>query len=111
MQMLEYIIVKIFYEFLRRLPFRFSHILVTILFFFIYHIIGYRKKVIIENLREIFPEKDEESLNSLVSGIYKNFSMLLVEILQTWRLDKKFISKNFKIHNWEIMEEAIEKNL
>lgn len=110
MQMLEYIIVKTFYESLRRLPFRFSHILVTILIFFTHHIIGYRKKVILENLREIFPEKDEESLNSMVRGIYKNFSMLWVEILQTWRMDKKFISKNFKIHNWDIMEEAIEEN-
>ena len=66
MQMLEYIIVKIFYESLRRLPFRFSYILVTILIFFTHHIIGYRKKVILENLKEIFPEKDEESLNSMV---------------------------------------------
>jgi KDO2-lipid IV(A) lauroyltransferase len=71
---------------------------------------GYRKKVIIENLRKIFPDKDDKTFYNMVREVYVNFAQLWVEILQTWRLDEKFISKNFNIHNWEVVEEALKQN-
>jgi heptosyltransferase-2 len=109
MKIIEYIIVKLFYESLRRLPFRFSHFLVTILRIIAQHIFGYRKKVVLTNLKYTFPDIDEEAMKSLVSGVYKNFFQLWIEMLQTWRLDEGFIKKNFKIHNWDIVEQAIEE--
>jgi Kdo2-lipid IVA lauroyltransferase/acyltransferase len=110
MQMIEYIIVIIIYESLRHLPFRFYPILVNLLIFFAQHIIRYRKTVIIENIKQVFPKIDDKSLSDMVRDVYRNFSQLWVETLQTWRLDAAFISKNFNIHNWEIIEEALKQN-
>ena len=107
MKTIEYIIVKILYASLRRIPFRYSLILAGILRFLAQHILRYRKNVILDNLRLSFPEKTVEELHPLIKEIYKNFAYLWVEILQSGRLDQDFIKKNFTLHNWEIVEDAL----
>ena len=110
MQFIEYLLVIIIYESIRHVPFRYNSVLVRCLFFFTYHILGYRKKVVLENLKEIFPQRDNHSISPMVRDIYMNFSQLWVEILQTWRLDENYIYRNFNIHHWNIVEKALEQN-
>jgi KDO2-lipid IV(A) lauroyltransferase len=109
MQLFEFIFVKIIYTILRRLPFRFGHILVIFLRFFTQYIFKYRKKVILKNLKLSFPELSEEHIRTMVGDVYKNFLQLWIEVMQTWRLNNEFISENFDIFNWEIVEQAIKE--
>jgi KDO2-lipid IV(A) lauroyltransferase len=109
MQLFEYILVKIIYTILRHIPFRFGHVLVMILRIFAQYIFKYRKKVILKNLKSSFPELGEERIRTMISDVYKNFLQLWIEIMQTWRLNNEFLSENFKIFNWEIVEQAIEE--
>src|SRR5438309_11369235 len=39
-------------------------------FFLIYHVIGYRRKVVTENLRRSFPEKSEEEISRIRRKLY-----------------------------------------
>ena len=54
MKLLEYYIVRFFYESLRFLPFRASSFMVNIFTFFFRHVFRYRKKIIYNNLDEIY---------------------------------------------------------
>ncbi len=103
MKKLEYTIVKLLYESLRRLPFQWSVVLARIMQFTAENIVRYRRKVILENFQMTYPDKTEEELNSLIKKIYKKFSYLWIEILQTWRLNQDFVKKYFTVHNWEIV--------
>ena len=50
---------------LSRLPMRILYIKSDLLFLFMYYIIGYRKKVILENLKLSFPEKSKDELKKI----------------------------------------------
>lgn len=107
MKTIEYIIVKILYESICRVPFQWSVILAVMLRFVAQYIVGYRKKVILDNLQRSYPGKSVEELNTLIKDIYKNFAYLWVEILQTRRLNHDFVEKNFTVHNWETVVDAL----
>lgn len=49
--------------------------------FVIHHLIGYRKKVVITNLRNSFPEKSEKELREIRSNFYVVLSEIFVSIL------------------------------
>ncbi|MCB0376778.1 MAG: lipid A biosynthesis acyltransferase, partial [Sinomicrobium sp.] len=44
------------------LPFRLLYLLSDLLFVLVFHLIGYRKEVVRNNLRNAFPEKGEEEI-------------------------------------------------
>jgi KDO2-lipid IV(A) lauroyltransferase len=48
----------------------------------IFHVGGYRKKVIFENLRNSFPEKTEEELECIAKNFYRHFTDLIVETIK-----------------------------
>ena len=60
MQLLVYVLVNPFIWFLSVLPLRVLHIFSDFLFVILYHIIGYRKKVVRNNLRLSFPDKSSQ---------------------------------------------------
>lgn len=109
MHYIEYIIVKTFYEILRRMPFGFGKYLASFLRFLIKDVFRYRISTASENLRAAFPDLSENGLKTLLNDSYKHFSQLWVEILQTWRLNKAYFEKNAKIYNWNLVEEAIKE--
>jgi len=110
MHTIEYVLVKVIYEVLRRIPFRVSLVLAYFCALILQYIVRYRRNHVYESLRAAFPEHDNSQLKATVKDVYYNFSMLWIEILQSWRLNKTFFKKNYKVHNWESVEEALRKN-
>ncbi|MFB9121608.1 lysophospholipid acyltransferase family protein [Bergeyella porcorum] len=49
------------------------------IFFLNYYVVGYRKKVVYENLRRSFPEKKEAELKQIQKKFFRNFSDYIVE--------------------------------
>jgi KDO2-lipid IV(A) lauroyltransferase len=107
MDKIEYLVAVFFYHILRRLPYRVSLILAAGVKYFAQYIIGYRRKVAYNNLSDAFPNKSKTELKIIINEIYRNFVLLWIEILQTWRLNDEYIDKNFQIHNWELVEKAV----
>ncbi|MFN5183593.1 MAG: lysophospholipid acyltransferase family protein [Bacteroidota bacterium] len=54
-----------------------------ILFLLVYHIFGYRKKVVTDNLKKSFPEKSDDEINKIRKKFYRYLCSL---ILETFRL-------------------------
>jgi len=49
------------------------------LYFLIYHVAGYRKKVVVDNIKKAFPEYDKAKIRSITRKFYHHFSDLILE--------------------------------
>jgi KDO2-lipid IV(A) lauroyltransferase len=55
----------------------------------LYHIFGYRKQVVLQNLRNSFPDKTEQEINDLCRSFYHYFCDLLLETFKTLTVSKE----------------------
>ena len=85
---------------------RFSF-LIAVLF---YYIIPIRKKTVLENLHNAFPNYDEKKLKSIAFGSYKSFAIALAEILYIPAMSKEDIKKQVDCNNVELIREKYEEN-
>lgn len=85
--------------------YRFSDFLV----FLLDKVIGYRKEVIMENLRYSFPERDEKELHRIRKLFYRNFADIIVESFKSLSISEKAIRKRFKLSNPEVFQDLHDK--
>ena len=93
-----------FFRLLSFLPLSVLYIFSDIVFFIIYRIIGYRKQVVNENLRNSFPEKSSEEIRKIRKEFYHHFCDTFVETIKLWNISKKEILKRCVLKNPEIFE-------
>jgi len=65
------------------LPFPLLYLVSDFFYLVIYRILGYRKQVVLTNLRNSFPEKSEAEIRSIASKFYAWFCDLTLETLKT----------------------------
>ena len=87
------------------LPFRILYLFSDFARFFLHRVIGYRKKVITENLERCFPEKSKKEIDILVSKSYKNLTDVIVEGLKAFTMTDKQLKERHKIINPELLNE------
>lgn len=84
------------------MPFFVLYLISDFLAFLLNHVIGYRKEVIMDNLRKSFPEKTEEELNKIRVQFNKNFSDQMVETLKNFTISEKQIRKRLTYNKDEV---------
>jgi KDO2-lipid IV(A) lauroyltransferase len=72
--------------------------------FLFYHVIGYRKTVIFENLRNSFPEKEEHWIKDTGYAYYQNMIDVILETIEMAVLPKSFYAKNLQVEGREVFE-------
>ena len=65
----------------------------------------YRRKVVLGNLRRVFPEKSEQELNEIANGFYKNFCDLIVELFKSLTVTMEDIRARCIIENPEMFDQ------
>ena len=73
-------------------------------YFWLYFVFGYRKKVVLENLRNSFPEKDEREIRAIASKFYKHFCDLIVEGIKSFSISEDNLQKHVEPVNAELIE-------
>jgi len=71
----------------------------------LYHVIGYRKKVTMNNLLLAFPEKSEKERLKIAKDFYLNFIDNFIETLKLISASRKFINKHWRLDNPEAYEQ------
>src|SRR5690606_6423712 len=104
MQRLLYILVYPILWLLSKLPMRVLYIISTALFYLNYYIIGYRKKVVKENLALVFQEKAKEERDLITKEFFKHLSDLIVETVKSFTISEKEIRKRFVVTNTQILD-------
>ena len=89
---------------LSRLPMRLLYRMANVLFFIIYHLVGYRKKVVMQNLQNSFPSKNKDELQSIAKSFYKNLSNFAVEVLKSFTISSEEINKRIRFVNIEMVD-------
>ena len=92
-------LIKILINIFSRLPFKIIYGLSGILFIFLYHFPGYRKKIVLNNLDRAFPEKEKKEINALARQFYRYFSDLVMETIKGPGLSEKEWRKRFIYRN------------
>ena len=107
--MLTYYITLPFIYLLSIIPFSLLYAKSDYLFFWLYHIIGYRKKIVRENLIKSFPEKSKAELKQIEVKFYHHLCDLILESLKAYTISEKELRKRCTIKNPEIMEQFAAK--
>jgi KDO2-lipid IV(A) lauroyltransferase len=86
------------------LPFPLLYALSDLLCVLIYTVVGYRKKVVMENLRNSFPEKTDEERSEIARKFYRHFCDLTLESLKMFTISASDAEKRMVYSNVEIMD-------
>ncbi|MEE3724274.1 lipid A biosynthesis acyltransferase [Riemerella anatipestifer] len=92
-----------------KLPLRVLYIFSDLIFVLSYYIVGYRKKVVLENLRKSFPEKSETEINAICKNFYQNFADYIVETLKTFTVSNNELRVRVQHINQHLFSEALEE--
>lgn len=109
MQLLVYILAYPFLWLISVLPFRVFYFVSDLVYFLIYHVIGYRKKVVYKNLKLVFPEKSDAELNAIRKDFYHHMCDLFLEMVKTMGLSKEEVKKRYHVLNIEVLQELEKK--
>ena len=110
MNKVGFYIFYIFIWIVTLLPFCCYYLLADFIYFIVYKIIGYRKSVVIENLKKSFPEKNKKEIKQLEKKFYKNLVDIFVEAFKLIHISRKEIEKHWEYENIEIFSELKQKN-
>jgi KDO2-lipid IV(A) lauroyltransferase len=91
------------------LPLNFLYFISNGLYYIVYHLVGYRKKIVNLNLRKSFPEKTDAEIEEISKKFYKHFCRLFFEILKTMSISEKEIRKHIKYRNPEILDDLYQR--
>jgi KDO2-lipid IV(A) lauroyltransferase len=97
-----YILYPIIYL-IASLPFRLLYIFSDFLYLLI-RLSGYRRKVVLRNLRNSFPEKSDEEINRICNNFYRYLVDLILETLKTLNMNEKQTRKRVKFHNTDWLD-------
>lgn len=71
------------------MPFRVLYVFSDILAFLMYYVVGYRKKVVMANLANSFPEKSEKERVAIAKKFYRHLCDLTLESLKMFTIGEK----------------------
>ena len=108
MQLLVYVLAYPFLWFISILPYRLFYFFSDFVFFLVYHVVGYRKNVVYENLKLVFPSKSDIELKRIRKGFYRHMCDMFLETIKTMNLSKEDVKKRYNILNTDLILE-IEK--
>lgn len=103
MQLILFILIYPIIWVLSRLPMRILYLKSDIFFFIIYYIIGYRKKVVLNNLKLVFKDKSEKELLIIRKKFFKHLMDLMMESIKAFSISEKEILKRYTYKNPELV--------
>ena len=89
------------------LPFRVIHIFVDLLAFLVFHFSIYRKNVVLQNLRNSFPDKPENEIRKIARRFYRQFADQIMESFKMLHLNKHQILRRVNYTNPEVLDELL----
>jgi len=86
------------------LPMRVLYMFSDFIFLILYYGVGYRRKVVMDNLRQAFPGKSEEELVQIAKKFYHNFIDSFVEVIKLISASESWLSRRFTVDT-EVLDE------
>ena len=107
MQFLVYILVYPLLWLISILPFRLFYFFSDFVFFVLFYVVGYRKRVVSENLARAFPGKSKKELKKIKKEFYRHMCDMFLEMVKTLNLSKEELKERYKIINIEVLQDIV----
>lgn len=91
------------------LPFRVLYVISDGLYFVIYRVIGYRRKIVQQNISRSFPAKTKAEQKQIVKKFYRHLCDLVVESLKVFTISQAEVSQRMKVVNPAFMDRFYEQ--
>jgi KDO2-lipid IV(A) lauroyltransferase len=96
----------IFYRAVAWLPFPLLYLFAWLGYLLLYHVTGYRKAVVTQNLSRAFPEKSAAEIKALSKKFYRQLSQVAFEILKARRMSPEDFLDRARVVNPELVREC-----
>ena len=93
-----------------KLPLKVLYGLSDFIFVITYFVVGYRKDVVFQNLKNSFPEKSDSELKIIRKKFYHNFCDYLVETLKSFTISSHELRVRVQHLNQDVFHEAKKEN-
>lgn len=103
-------LVALCIQLFRLIPFPLLYLLSGLIFFIMYVVVGYRKKIVLDNLKTAFPEWDRQKIHSVARSFYLNLSDIMVETVKGFTMSESVLKKRFRFLNPEILDPAFNQH-
>ncbi|UII79436.1 lysophospholipid acyltransferase family protein [Flagellimonas sp. CMM7] len=104
MQLVVFILAYPLLWLISRLPFRILYFISDIVYQLLYHVIGYRKKVVRDNLKLVFPEKTDAERLTIEKKFYKHLCDIFLEMAKTLGISDRQMNERYAFTNVEVMK-------
>jgi Kdo2-lipid IVA lauroyltransferase/acyltransferase len=91
------------------LPFPVLYGLSDVLYYVMYYIVAYRKKVVFENIKNSFPEKTERERLEIARKYYRHFCDLTLESLKVFTISENEVRKRMTLRNPEFLDSYFDR--
>jgi len=105
---LLYDLIYVVWYLLSLLPLRVHYIISDGLYLLIYYVIGYRRKVVRENLTTAFPEKEEDEILYIERDFYHFFCDYIAESVKLMTISPENLRKRMVFKGTELIDEVVE---
>ena len=103
MQRLSFLLAFPLLWVISRLPFGILYFLSDGVFFLVYRVIRYRRKVVRENLNLVFTDKTEKELRTIEKKFYTHLCDMFLEMVKTMGISPRELDRRFTFTNLEVL--------
>ncbi len=107
MKRLGYGMLGLFLRCMAWLPFGVLYLLADIVYFLIYYVVGYRRRVVEQNILESFPDESVKWRRDTVKKFYRNFADYIVETIKLLHISDEEIMKRMEFRGIGMMDDFL----
>ncbi len=93
------------------LPLRVLYGISYIAFILVYHVVGYRKKMVFTNLKNSFPDKSKTEILKIQKKFYLWLCDFFFESIYILNMNLKEIQKRYRLLNVDVLHQLYDKNI
>ena len=101
-------LVTFFLKIISLLPFWLLYLISDLLYFFLYYIFKYRRKVVQTNLANAFPEKSQDERKVIEKRFYSFLADLMMESIKSISISPDELKKRYKFVNLEVITKYLQ---
>lgn len=91
------------------LPLRVLYIISDVAFFILYHVVHYRRKVVVANLRLAFPKASDEEIRKWEHEFYHHLCDIFIESVKLLHISDSEVDKRIDIRDAELVDAAVRR--
>jgi KDO2-lipid IV(A) lauroyltransferase len=111
MSFILFYIVFAFFWLIALLPLKILYLFSDLIFVLSYYLFSYRKRVVMQNLKNAFPDKTETELKTLAKKFYRHFYEIIFETLKLIHISPEKLAQRIKLKNPELLEDLYQKKI